>query len=340
MTHPNPHICAILLAAGKGTRMKSKLPKVLHEVAGTPILSRILHTLRSSGVQQHCLVLGGDLQNFDGILKENSDITCVIQKNRRGTGDAVASALCAFEGYNVPSYASGEVYAGSVVNASHVLISAGDTPALSAKVLSDFVERSLAEDAKLSVIGMRHPKPFGYGRLVVNDGTLDKIVEEKDADAETRKINLCNTGVIFAETKFLFDLVHQLNNNNAQGEYYLTDCFELAREQGSPAMVFETEEFRSFDGVNNRSQLCQIEDWIIAQKRLELMQEGVTFKLQDTCYVEDQVSIGPDSTIGPHCSLIGHTKIGANCVIGAQCIIENQILPDGTVIEPGSVLRT
>ena len=174
-----------------------------------------MNTLRRSGIAQHCLVLEGELQNFDPLLKENPEITCVIQKNRLGTGDAVASAMSAFSGYKSPHYTSSEIYRGHTFESSHVLISAGDTPALSEIVLQDFISQCLDRSTKLAVIGMRHPKPSGYGRLLVKDQVLERIVEEKDADDDTKSINLCNTGVIFAETSFLFDLIHQLNNHNA-----------------------------------------------------------------------------------------------------------------------------
>ena len=338
MSESKNKICAIILAAGKGTRMKSDTPKVLHPVAGKPILSRIIDTLRTSGIEHNCLVLGGDLNHFDKILTENEDVTCVIQNNRLGTGDAVASALVALDGCLPPDYTNGTIHSGQKITSDYVLITAGDTPALSASVLKDFIQNCLSHKAKIGVIGMLHETPFGYGRLIVENGTLDRIVEEKDASPEEKEVNLCNSGVIFAETKLLNDLLQKIDNNNAQSEYYLTDCFQLAKEAGENAFVYQTKDFRSFDGVNNRSQLCHIEEWVVSKKRNDLMTEGVTFKLPQTCYIEEQVSIGRETVIGPNCSISGSTKIGENCRVGAGSILENQKIESDSIIAPGSVL--
>lgn len=340
MPSSHPSICAIILAAGKGTRMKSELPKVLHPVAGTPILSRIMNTLKSSGVQHNCLVLGGDLQNFDQILKENDDITCVVQENRLGTGDAVASALLALDGCKTPHYSKSRIHSGSKIEADYLLITAGDTPALSSKVIKDFIDTCLENKTKLGVIGMEHTTPFGYGRIILDGSSLEKIVEEKDATAEEKQVTLCNSGVIFAETRLLNDILQKLTNNNAQEEYYLTDCFSLAKEAKEKTFVYRTKDYKSFDGVNNRIQLCEIEEWLVQQKRLELMTEGVTFKLPETCYIEDNVKIGRDTVIGPNCAILGGTVIGSNCVIGANSVLEDQNISDGQTLKPGTILSS
>lgn len=330
---------AIVLAAGKGTRMKSDLPKVLHRVCGTPMLERILHILEKAGLTTSCLVISDETLAFEDLLSRQINTTAVIQHRRLGTGDAVASAACAFVGEAVPSYSTATLFTGNMLDHPYVLICAGDTPALDPSGLADFIGQCQTARADLGVIGMVHPEPSGYGRLVLDDQQrLLKIIEEKDADSSVKAIKLCNSGVVFANRSFLFQCLQKLTNNNAQQEYYLTDCFQIAADQGRPALVYQTHQYQSFDGVNRRSQLTAIEQWILQQRRQQLMDEGVSFHLPETCFLEDDVEIGQDSDIGPHCSFTGRTKIGRRCRIGSHCCLHNVAIPDGDVLAPGTIM--
>ncbi|MFW7382035.1 MAG: NTP transferase domain-containing protein [Oligoflexus sp.] len=327
---------AIVLAAGKGTRMKSDIPKVLHRVCGKPMLSRILRILDQAGINRSCLVLSEETSAFSDLLKKQ--LTAVIQHKRLGTGDAVAAAACGFIGESVPSYSAGSLWSGEPLNHDFVLICAGDTPALDPQVLQDFVIQCQSAQATLGVIGMIHPQPTGYGRLILDkQQRLQKIVEEKDADTATKQITLCNSGVIFAKRSYLFQCLQNLSNDNAQQEYYLTDCFQMAAEQGQAAFVYQTSNYQSFNGVNQRSQLAAIEQWLMQQRREALMVEGVSFHLPDTCYLEDDVHIGADTDIGAHCSFTGRTRIGRRCIIGSHCCLHNVDIADGEVLVPGTI---
>jgi bifunctional UDP-N-acetylglucosamine pyrophosphorylase/glucosamine-1-phosphate N-acetyltransferase len=318
--------------------MKSQTPKVLHRVCGTPMLARILNTVEQAGLNKTCLVLGDHLNLFDELLASRPNLATVIQQQRLGTGEAVAATACAFTETSMPAYAHGQLYRGTPLAAEAVLICAGDTPALEAEVLADFCRQCQEQKARLGVIGMRHPDPTGYGRLVLDEqDNLLRIVEDKDADAPIRKLNLCNSGVIYAERTFLFELLHELTADNQQGEYYLTDCFGLARSKGVSPFVYQTDAYEAFAGVNRRDQLAAIEAVIIRQKQARLMQEGVTFRLPQTTYLEDPVAIGRDTEIGAGCSLLGQTKIEDQCLIGPNCVLQNVVIERGSQLPAGTI---
>jgi bifunctional UDP-N-acetylglucosamine pyrophosphorylase/glucosamine-1-phosphate N-acetyltransferase len=262
----------------------------------------------------------------------------VIQHHKLGTGDAVAATACGFAKETFPEYSRGHLYRGTELSAPYVIICAGDTPALDPKMIQDFLTTCHRQKVRIGVIGMRHPYPTGYGRLVVDEQQrLSQIVEEKDASSQIKAITLCNSGVVFAERAFLFELLKQLDSNNAQNEYYLTDCFQIASRMGESALVFETDHYQSFAGVNRRDQLAEVERFLIQEKVSNLMSEGVSFHLPETCYLEDDVKIGCDSEIGANCSLLGKTLIGLDCRIGANSVLQNVSIPDGTILPPGTI---
>jgi bifunctional UDP-N-acetylglucosamine pyrophosphorylase/glucosamine-1-phosphate N-acetyltransferase len=263
VSNPTITIAAIVLAAGKGTRMKSDLPKVLHQVQGTPMVVHVLKTLEQMKIDDVCLILNPDLAPFKPLLREHPHLRVCVQTAQRGTADAVASACGAFSHVKKPHYTDSQLHHGTPMQASHVIICCGDTPALRADILKDFVSSCLDSGCELGVIGALHPQPTGYGRLVRNaHGHLEKIVEEKDATDEIRSINLINTGLIFARADLLFDLLDEIQPNNKQGEYYLTDCFALAAARNKPSHVYITEDYFSFSGVNTQEQLKEIEHWL------------------------------------------------------------------------------
>lgn len=332
-------VAAIVLAAGKGTRMKSQTPKVLHRVCGTPMLTRIMRTLAKVKIDEYCLVVGGNTQDYDGIRDSFPSLCTVKQNQRRGTADAVASSAKAFKDQWAPYYTNADIHSGNLLSSSHMLICAGDTPALDGKILGDFVSTAQNRKVRLALIGMSHPEPFGYGRLVCDEnGQLMKIVEEKDANPEEKTIQLVNTGVIFAERQYLFYLLDKIDCQNAQSEYYLTDCFSVAAKEKEPIFVYKTDDYDSFEGVNSRSQLVNLEEKLLARRCQELAQKGVTIHKPSSAYIEDSVEIGADTEIGSHCSFIGQTIIGEGCQIGSNCVFENIIIDPGTSIASGSVL--
>lgn len=258
----NRSIAGIVLAAGKGTRMQSSTPKVLHKLDDKTLLECVIESLLAAEVVDLAIVLGGEVESFYPITNKYPSARICEQKERRGTGDAVASAACAFNQSKQIPYSHSLLLKGDKINAEYCIICAGDTPLLPSDVVSEFINESIALNTPLSVIGMIHPKPFGYGRLVTEGKNLIKIVEEKDATAQIKEINLCNSGVIFAKTTVLFDLLGALTPNNTQSEYYLTDCFEIARKKGLETHVFETTDYEGFQGINTKDQLANAKEWL------------------------------------------------------------------------------
>ncbi|MES2744230.1 MAG: hypothetical protein V4655_02340, partial [Bdellovibrionota bacterium] len=264
--------------------------------------------------------------------------TYTLQRDRLGTGEAVACAGFGLDGINPPPYASGSLLAGPKLNARYVLICAGDTPAMDPQIISEFVQTCLNKQVKLAVLGMNHPDPKGYGRLITDDKQqLLRIVEEKDASETERRVKLCNSGVIFAETQHLFSILGSLTQGNVQKEYYLTDCFALSLSRGEPALVWPTDDYGSFDGVNDRIQLAKLEERVAAKIRQRWMAEGATFILASSTYIEADVTIGSDTRIGPHASLMGRTSIGKGCEIGSHVALKDVNISDGECVASGTV---
>ncbi len=320
-------ISAIILAAGKGTRMKSTLPKVLHPVMGRSMVEWVIDAAKKAGATDTSLVLSAGHKPFEKVVGLHPETKLTIQKAQRGTGDAVASAAKAYTKAKCPSWAQSELIAGKPSDADWVLVCAGDTPAINPNTIRNFIQSVLGSSRKLGVLGMIVPDPKGYGRLVKGtDGGLSQIVEERDADAATKKINLCNSGVIFAKTNTLFSLLEGLSPTNSQNEYYLTDIFAAAARSGESAFVFETTSAEEFQGVNDRSQLASVEQAMMRRRLDGLMSHGVTIHLPETVFIEADVVVEPDVTIYPGAYLRGKSKISRNCVIGPQVVVEDSEL--------------
>lgn len=269
-------ISAVILAAGKGTRMKSDLPKVLHTVCGKTLLDHVIASVRLAGVSRIGLVLSTELDAFETFLEREPEVDVCIQSLRRGTGDAVASAAVFYEGVKKPRFAQLQLHRGSAGESDHVLICAGDTPALDPTVMKEFLTSHIQSGASVSVLGMKIGDPTGYGRLVLSsDGkSLLSIVEHKDASEQERKIDICNTGVFIVRTKELFEYLDLLTDDNVQNEYYLTDIVAIARRlkekdggtqrenAGAVVQAFVTDKWEMFQGVNTPEQKASVEAYM------------------------------------------------------------------------------
>jgi bifunctional UDP-N-acetylglucosamine pyrophosphorylase/glucosamine-1-phosphate N-acetyltransferase len=332
-------IAALILAAGKGTRMKSTRPKVLHPVMGRAMLDWIMEITKKAGATETTIVLSSETKPFDAFVSAHEGLRVAVQSQQRGTGDAVASAASAFVGVTVPRWAKTTLLSGAPLKCEWVLICAGDTPAMNPQTIRDFVQSALNSRKRLAVLGMTVPQPQGYGRLVRSqDGGLLKIVEERDADPEIKKLTLCNTGVIFASVSWLFHLLDQITPNNVQNEYYLTDIFGLAAAQGESAFVFETSAADEFAGVNDRSQLAVIERSMMRRRLQDLMNHGVTIHLPDSVYIEADVVVEADTQIFPGACLKGKTRISRNCMIGPGVVLVDAVIGAGCDIDAHAVL--
>ena len=342
----NKVIAGIVLAAGKGTRMKSDLPKVLHKAAGLPMLDWVVRSLVTAGVERQIVIISPSMaaSGRDAWHRFPSAVFCV-QKTARGTGDAVASAHPALQGIKKPGFANAELLedeANSIqaMQPDEVIICAGDTPAITGQALSKFVAACRARGADLGVLAMRVAEPTGYGRILASaDGNFTSIVEERDASPEQRKINRCNSGVIFAKASSLFGLLDELHPNNSQGEYYLTDCLGLAVQKNLKVIVHDCDDWQDFLGVNDRSQLAAMEKILVRRILEGLMKSGVTFHNPESCHVEADCKVGVDSEIGPGVCLEGRTVIGRGCKVGSNVTLDDVEMGDGAVIGAGSVVR-
>jgi bifunctional UDP-N-acetylglucosamine pyrophosphorylase/glucosamine-1-phosphate N-acetyltransferase len=333
----SPVVAGIVLAAGKGTRMRSARPKVLHTVLGRPMVGWVLDSLAKAGIKQSVMVISSDQAPFEDFLQQYPDLALAVQRRQKGTADAVASAYGLFaDGSSGISYVEGSILRGSFLDATHVLICAGDTPALDGEELARFIRSHATSD--VAILGMEPEDPNGYGRLVIVDGALTGIIEEKDADPDTKKIRLVNSGVVLARRDILFKLLAQVTPNNAQGEYYLTDVVKLAHQQSYVTTAYVAREARQFAGVNDRQQLASIEEWMLARRQTEIMANGITLHLPKTIYLEAEVEIGEDSVIGPGSRFFGRTKIGRGCFIGAGVTLRDANIEDGAVIADGAVI--
>lgn len=316
-------VSAVVLAAGKGTRMKSEQPKVLHKVLGRPMLHRVLDIIKDIVTGSLVVVTG---HKGDKVADALSTYSChvVTQEQQLGTGHAVQCA---------ESLLGGEK--------SHVLILCGDAPLIRRGTLINFIENHIAEKRDLSVLTTVLDEPSGYGRIVraSDSGHVAEIVEEKDADEEVKKIGEINTGIYLVSSDILFNMLNKVKADNAQGEYYLTDIVSVARSHGKCVFADPIATPDESMGINSRSELAAVEGILLKELRNSLMDKGVTLHQPETVYVEPEVTVEPDVTIYPHNVIAGHSFIGKGASIGPFSYIDNYRIEPGTVVPAMSVLR-
>ncbi|MBR1398299.1 MAG: bifunctional UDP-N-acetylglucosamine diphosphorylase/glucosamine-1-phosphate N-acetyltransferase GlmU [Selenomonadaceae bacterium] len=297
-------VTTIILAAGKGTRMKSSLPKVLHKVCGKPMLEHVINAAKGAGSTREVVVIGS---GADKVREEISGVEFALQSEQLGTGHAVMMTkdkMANLEGT--------------------VMILCGDTPLITSELLQKFIESHEQSKASATVLTAIMPDATGYGRIVRNQsGTVDKIVEHKDATEDELQIHEVNSGMYCFDIKTLFDALDKVTNDNAQGEYYLTDVLGIIRSQGFLINAFVTNGFTQILGINSRYQLATAERILRQRKNLELMDNGVTILDPDSTFIDYDVEIGRDSTILPFTYIENGTTIGENCSIGPNCRLQN-----------------
>ena len=306
---PKRSCLAIILAAGEGTRMKSAVPKVLHTVAGLPMLGHVLKAAAAGGASKVAVVIGPAMEAVAAFLaKAAPDATTFVQQERLGTGHAVLTAKKALS-----------------AGADDVLVLFGDTPLVTGKTLAR-LRRSLASGADIAVVGFRPSDPAGYGRLIMAGRQLVAIREEKDASAQEKAIGLCNAGVMAFRGQGLARLLAKIGNANAKGEYYLTDAVEIAAAAGRKVAVVETDA-DEVAGVNSRGQLAHVEGLYQRQAREAAMAAGVTMVAPSTVWFSHDIFFGPSVTVAD------------NVVIRANCHIEGATIASGATIGPFARLR-
>lgn len=310
---------AIILAAGKGTRMRSQLPKVMHPLAGKPLLGHVLDTARSLSPKTIHLVLGHGAEVVENQFKAD-DVHCVWQKQQLGTGHAVQQVL--------PSLA----------DSGTALILYGDVPLITAATL----ERLLAQvtPTAMALLTVQLTNPTGYGRILRNqDHEVIGIVEQKDATTEQLVINEINTGVMAIGCEHLHTLLPLLTSNNAQGEYYLTDIVALANEQGIVINSCTAANEYEVMGINNRNQQAQLERHYQLRQAQALMEQGVTLMDPNRFDCRGSLVAGTDCVIDINCLIEGRVVLGNDVYIGPNCCIKNATIEDGSVIHANTLIE-
>jgi bifunctional UDP-N-acetylglucosamine pyrophosphorylase / glucosamine-1-phosphate N-acetyltransferase len=308
----------IILAAGKGTRMKSKMAKVLHKICGKPMVGHVIDTAISLDAAKIITVISPGMDEVASSVQPASSIT--IQENQLGTGDAIKPALKKLESFD-----------------GNILILYADTPLIMRETLIEMLEQLKKSD--IVVLGFNPEDPAEYGRLVVNkSGELVKIVEFKDATESERNIGLCNSGVIAAKAKLLQELVAKIDNKNAKGEYYLTDIIGLAQKAGKKCAYTLGDEDEVL-GVNNRAQLSEAEYIYQNRLRANAMVDGVTLIDPETVYLCHDTKIASDVIIHPNVTFGPGVSIESNVEIKPFCHIEGAKIESGAKIGPFARLR-
>ena len=299
----------IILAAGKGTRMKSKLPKVLHKVCGKPMLQHVIDAAKSAGSSREVVVIGNGAE----LVREKiSGVEFVLQAEQLGTGHAV---LCAKEKFSALQ--------------GTLMILCGDTPLVTSDLLKKLSDAHENSQAAATVLSAELSDATGYGRILrEEDGSFKKIVEHKDATDAEKNICEVNAGIYCFDIQKLFGALTDVKNDNAQGEYYLPDALTILKSRGEKISVFVAEDFTATLGINSRVQLAEAEKILRQRKNLELMDSGVTIIDPATTYIDSGVEIGQDTIIYPNTYLEGATKIGADCEIGPDTRFTNMTVGD------------
>lgn len=310
----------VVLAAGQGTRMKSKLYKVMHPVMGRPMVGHVVNAALDSGATQVFTITGFGADVVKDYLGDKSEY--VYQEEQLGTAHAIEQARELLEGKD-----------GTTV------VLSGDTPLLQADTLKQLMDNHENENAKATILTALAEDPFGYGRVIrAEDGSVSKVVEEKDASETERTVQEINTGTYCFDNKELFEALKKVDNNNAQGEYYLPDVLEILKENNEKVSAFQLNNMDEALGVNNRVALAEASTLMKKRINEQHMINGVTLVDPENTYIEAGVQIGQDTVIEPGTYLKGDTVIGEDVVVGLNTVIENSQIADGVEIRQ-SVVR-
>ena len=313
-----------MLAAGEGTRMKSQLPKVLHEIAGRSLIGHVLNSLSEINPEQIRVVVGSGRDLVEEHLSKIApDAITIFQSERNGTGHAVQVAL---EG---------------VKSSGQVLILAGDTPMLKGQTLKDFVSAHNEGGYTASVLTAEHPDPTGYGRIIRSDNNLLlKIVEEKDASEDQKLIFEINSGVYIFDLDSLNESISKLKSNNSQGELYLTDVIEIIRQAGGTVAPILCEDFTETFGVNDRIQLAEAAAILRDRINERHMKNGVSILDPSSTWIDDTVTIAADVSILPSSAIFGNTAIAQGAVIGPRTTLQDCAVNEGAQIKESNCIAS
>ncbi|MEH7335664.1 bifunctional UDP-N-acetylglucosamine diphosphorylase/glucosamine-1-phosphate N-acetyltransferase GlmU [Neobacillus drentensis] len=317
-----PNRYAVILAAGQGTRMKSKLYKVLHPVCGKPMVEHVVDQVEKLNVQEMVTIIGHGAEMVQGQLGSRSHYA--LQEQQLGTAHAVMQAAGMLEGKE-----------------GVTIVVCGDTPLIKAETMESLFKHHEELKAKATILTARIDDPTGYGRIIRNEkGLVEKIVEHKDATEDERKVNEINTGTYCFDNAALFEALKNVSNDNVQGEYYLPDVIEILKKQGEIVTAFQTNTIEETLGVNDRVALSEAERIMRTRLNEAHMRNGVTIIDPSNTYIGTDVEIGQDTVIYPGTILTGKTIIGAECHIGPNTEIDTCEIGDETVIRQSAAFKS
>jgi len=306
---PETHV--VILAAGQGTRMKSQLPKVLHEIAGRPMIEHVLRTADELSPATVTVIVGHKAENVRGQLASHDDLQFAVQEPQLGTAHALQQAEPFLVG-----------------RTGTVVLLSGDVPLLRASTLARLLETHRGANAAATVVTATLERPYGYGRIVRAEGKIVRIVEERDASPTERQVKEINGGIYAFDLVPLFEALRAIASKNAQGEFYLTDLIAIYRRKKLPVETLMVENPQEIRGINSRTELAEVSRLVRQTKNEELMAAGVTIIDPATTYIDPDVEVGADTVIHPGVVLEGNTRIGDACEIQAHVRIADSILGD------------
>jgi bifunctional UDP-N-acetylglucosamine pyrophosphorylase/glucosamine-1-phosphate N-acetyltransferase len=312
-----------IMAAGKGTRLKSKHPKVLHEVGGKPLLAHVIAAAQKVVPAEDIYAIIGHEADLVQKAVQDTGVRFVRQEPQHGTGHALMCAAKALAGYEI------------------VIVLSGDAPLISVETIQKLREFHQRNRAAMTLLSARLENPTGYGRIIragAKSGEVKAIVEEKPCTPAQRKIKEINTGFYAFSVKTLFEHIEELKTDNPHGEYYLTDMAAVLRRAKQRVVVLKTENPSEILGSNTRAELVELDKKMRDEKCRQLMADGVTIFNPASCVIDADVEIGADTTIEPFVQLLGKTRIGSDCRIRSYSIVQNSQIGDGVTIRPGCVL--
>ena len=308
-------IHVVVLAAGQGTRMKSSLPKVLHSIAGRPMIERVLEAANSLSPSTITLIVGHRADVVRERLGKSQNIAFALQEPQLGTAHALQQAEPVLAG-----------------RTGSVILLSGDVPLLSPNTLERLLETHRGSGAAATVVTATVDRPYGYGRIVRSRGRITRIVEERDASPTQRQIKEINSGIYAFDLAPLFDALRSIASQNAQGEFYLTDLIAIYRRRKLPVETLLVENAQEIRGINSRSELAEVSRLVRQKKNEELMAAGVTFIDPATTYVDPEAEIAADTVLHPGVVIEGRTRIGAACEIQAYVRISDSEIGDRVTI--------
>ena len=315
-------LAAVILAAGKGTRMNSNLPNVLHQIGGMPMLGHVLELTKSLKIESPVVVVGHESKPVKDFIKSHKiNAACVTQKEQLGTGNALKCAKEALKSFN-----------------GNLIVLYGDVPFIENSTIVSMLDQ-LKQGAHLSILGFNTPNPVNYGRLIIGEGNeINEVVEEKDCSSSQKEIKMCNAGIYCGSSKLIFSLLSKLTNQNASNEFYLTDIVKVAKTEGFKTCFIESTSFET-QGINSRLDLANAELYYQEQLRQKVLNSGVTLIDPKTIYLSHDTVIGNDTVVQPNVIFGPSVQIGSNVEILSFSHLEGCTIAKGSKIGPFARIR-